>query len=97
MSRTLRKKIKLKMNDAVFIEWEDSYGCSDSWQDISSVGSPESMICRSMGWVGRKSERFIVIIPHVAKIQILGINQGCGDMTIPIASIIRVKRLPVSD
>jgi hypothetical protein len=84
---------RLKVGDPVLIEWEDSYGCSPSWEDLPADGKPESMICRSLGWVVRKSKRCVVIVPHVAENEKLGARQGCGDMTIPNAAIVRVVRL----
>ena len=88
---------KLQVGKAVFIEWEDSYGCSSNWEDLPLDGIPEAMVCRSVGWILRKSNRFVVLVPHRAKNEVLGIDQGCGDMTIPIAAILTVKNLPVSD
>ena len=58
-------------------------------------GEPETMICRSLGWVARFSRRSVVIVPHVGRNERMGVEQGCGDMTIPIAAIVRVKKIKV--
>jgi len=83
----------MKEGDITFIEWEDSYGCSARWEDILHEGEPEALICKSVGWVTRKSKRFIVIVPHMAENGYLGVKQGCGDMAIPVAAIFRLKVL----
>ena len=85
--------VKLKIGESVFVEWEDSYGCSPSWQNMPDGGEPETMLCRSLGWVSRLSKRSVVIVPHVGRNDHMGVNQGCGDMTIPRAAIIRVKKI----
>ncbi len=87
----------LKNGKAYLIEWEDSYGCSSRWEDIATEREPQALLCRSLGWVMRQSKRFIVLIPHLAKNDDLEAHQGCGDMVIPLAAIVRVERLPVSD
>ncbi|MBV9659190.1 MAG: hypothetical protein JO295_13910 [Verrucomicrobia bacterium] len=85
----------MKIGDAVFVEWEDSYGCSSSWQDIPNEGEPQTMLCQSLGWLVRRSRKCVVIVPHLAENERMGIKQGCGDMTIPAASIVRITRLNV--
>ena len=77
------------------MEWEDSYGCSSSWEDLNESDNrePEHMRCRSIGWLVRQSKRNVVIVPHLAENERMGIKQGCGDMTIPTASILSLTRL----
>jgi hypothetical protein len=82
-----------KSGVSVLVVWEDSYGCSRHWEDLSEEGEPSPLLCQSLGWVGRKSKRFVVIIPHRASSADLEVNQGCGDMTIPIAAIRSCKRV----
>jgi hypothetical protein len=83
----------LTLDSLVYLEWEDSNGCSRNWEDLPEVGEPEVAVCKSVGWVFRKSDRVVVIVPHLAQSAKLGINQGCGDMTIPLAAILRVNKL----
>jgi len=85
--------VRFKQGDAVLIEWEDSYGCSSSWQDLPDGGEPETMVCRSLGWVSRLSKRSVVIVPHIGHNERMGVKQGCGDMTIPIAAIVRARKI----
>jgi hypothetical protein len=75
------------------VEWEDSYGCSSSWQDIVPNAEPRGMICWTLGWLVRRSEKFLLLVPHIAKNDDLHIEQGCGDMAIPLAAIIRCERI----
>jgi len=82
-----------KVHDLVLCEWEDSYGCSQNWQAIEADGEPQLMTCKSVGWVIRKNRRCIVIVPHLSLNTELAEQQGCGDMTIPTASIVRIKRI----
>jgi hypothetical protein len=56
-------------------------------------GEPETMLCRSLGWVSRLSKRSVVIVPHIGRNARMGVKQGCGDMTIPIAAIVRVRTI----
>jgi hypothetical protein len=78
-----------------FIEWEDSYGCSSDWQEIHPEGEPQLMICHSFGWVIRQNKKCVVIVPHLSQNIHAAPQQGCGDMTIPRASIRRMTRLAI--
>jgi len=83
----------VKKPQPVFVEWEDSYGCSTEWESIDDV-HPEGMRCASLGWLVYRDKKSTVIVPHIAKAgNGTQIRQGCGDMTIPTASITRLKRL----
>jgi hypothetical protein len=87
----MKLQAQLKIGCPVYIEWEDSYGCSSSWEHFpDSADRPQTMICRTLGWVVRKTRRAVVIVPHTAQNSRLGVEQGCGDMTIPIAAIRKV-------
>lgn len=89
----MRFSKSLTAGAAVFIEWEDSYGCSSDWQNLPVGGTSETMICRSVGWILRRSRRNVTIVPHMAQNERLGVDQGCGDMVIPLAAIVRVVQL----
>jgi hypothetical protein len=80
----------------VFVEWQDSYGCSSNWQEINPDGEPQMMLCHSVGWIVRKSKKCVVIVPHMSQNEDLAKQQGCGDMTIPTASIVRMIPLRFS-
>ena len=47
------------------------------------------MICQSVGWLLHDGEDCKVVVPHVAQ----QAEQGCGDMTIPTASVRRIVDL----
>lgn len=76
----------------VYVEWVDSYGCSAVWQALA-VDRPEPMLCRSVGWLVHDGKDCKVVVPHVAR----GMEtpQGCGDMTIPTAAIVKLADLVV--
>lgn len=78
----------------VLIEWVDCYGCSTSWQELDDDCDPKVMICRSVGWLFRDGPDCKVIVPHIAD-GLDGVEQGCGDMTIPTCSIRSICDLPV--
>jgi len=79
----------------VLVEWEDSYGCASNWEDIPQEGEPSAMLCHSIGWITSKSKRVIVLVPHIAQNKDLEIRQGCGDMTIPLVAVRKIKRLKI--
>ena len=79
----------------VFIEWEDSYGCSSNWQEINPEGEPEIMLCHSVGWIIRKTRKCVVVVPHLSQNTEIAKQQGCGDMTIPTACIVRMIPLHI--
>ena len=76
----------------VYVEWEDSYGCSPRWQEIAADVQPRVLICRSVGWIIRRTKRCIVIVPHMTTGDVAE-PQACGDMTIPTAAIVKIAPL----
>lgn len=81
------------VGDLVICEWEDSSGCSSSWQFVEPDVEPELMTCKSVGWLLRKNKKCIVVVPHLSTNTVIAGQQGCGDMTIPTAAIRSIKRL----
>lgn len=79
----------------VLIEWEDSLGCSTSWEKTADC-RPQVLICRSVGWLLHDGEDCKTVVPHLSKAQESVPQQGCGDMTIPTRAIIRMADLVVS-
>lgn len=84
-----------QVGEAVLIEWEDSYGCSSAWQEIPEDCKPDTMTCRSLGWIIARTKRHVVLVPHLAVNGDPSRRQGCGDMTIPTASILSITRIPL--
>lgn len=75
------------------IEWEDSFGCSSSWADLSTE-HPTPLRCRSVGWIVHQDAHCVVIVPHVTDHHDgVASRQGCGDMTIPARAVVRVVTL----
>jgi hypothetical protein len=77
----------------VLVEWIDSFGCSNSWETISDDLKPEIPICKSVGWLAYDGEDCKVVVPHLAEATKASKKQGCGEMTIPSQSILRVVDL----
>ncbi len=82
------------MNQTPFlIEWVDSYGCSPRWESVEDI-EPRPLVCRSIGWIAHQSKKSVVIVPHLTCPERDGTKQqGCGDMTIPTACIVRMTPL----
>jgi len=78
----------------VIIEWLDSFGCSSSWQPLD-ISTPKPMRVKSVGWLAYDGKDCKVVIPHLSSEAPPGetIRQGCGDMTIPTRSILKVTTL----
>ena len=77
----------------VMIEWVDSFGCSSTWEDLNEDSQPELIPCRSVGWLFHDGPDCKVLVPHVAPVPGGKKQQGCGDMTIPIQSILHMVDL----
>ena len=78
----------------VLIDWEDSFGCAPTWETLNSI-KPETLVCRSVGWLLHDGKDCKVIVPHIAPSGASsGEAQGCGDMTIPVKAIVCIKDLP---
>lgn len=80
----------------VLIEWVDSHVAIGGWKLLEGF-SPQAPVCRSVGWLVRDDEHSKVVVPHVIEEQSQGDVplQGCGDMTIPAAAVVRMVELRV--
>ena len=77
----------------VLIEWLDSYGCSPHWQTLEDCHA-KPLVCRSVGWLLQDDADCKVIVPHLSESSNAPVPpQGCGDMTIPLAAILRISAL----
>jgi hypothetical protein len=82
----------------VYIEWEDSYGCSSEWTDIRECNVPEQR-CVSVGFLIHADKQRVVVVPHLSLPRDDGDDcgdprqDGCGDMTIPRSAIRRIRTL----
>jgi hypothetical protein len=78
----------------VLIEWLDSFGCSSNWTEIDKSEPPKPLVCRSVGWLLHDGKDCKVVIPHISDVEHKNAaHQGCGDMTIPTKSIVRISSL----
>jgi hypothetical protein len=77
----------------VLIDWLDSYGCSPRWEGLKD-GGPPLLHCRSVGWLTRDGKDAKTIVPHLSDPAYkTNSPQGCGDITIPAGSIVRMYTL----
>ena len=78
----------------VLVEWVDSHS-GRGWKDLTELDSiTEALFCKSVGWLRMKTKDIITIVPHIAGEQSTElVLQGCGDMTIPRKSILKIVRL----
>jgi hypothetical protein len=80
--------------DLVLIEWEDSHGVSSDWEYLSN-SNPYVLVCKSVGWLIHSDKHCKVIVPHLTDSD-RAKQQGCGDMTIPAAAVLRMVKLKES-
>jgi hypothetical protein len=80
----------------VLIEWVDSHVAIGGWKLLEGF-SPQAPVCRSVGWLARDDEHSKVVVPHVIDEQGDVPLQGCGDMTIPTAAVVRMIDLRTPD
>ncbi len=77
----------------MLIEWLDSYGCSVNWQDLAECQA-KPLLCRSVGWLAYDGDDCKVIVPHITHSTDNGVTaQGCGDMTIPTRTVLKIADL----
>ncbi len=77
----------------VRILWLDSYGCSPDWRDLKTVVATD-LHCESVGWLLHDGDECKVIVPHLTNPhEAISDQQGCGDMTIPVPSILKITEL----
>jgi hypothetical protein len=83
------------MKDLYLIKWLDAYSNTDtSWIPNSSMKEPGSVVCLSVGWIGKENKKYITIIPHLCNVK--GVEEDkyfCGEMTIPKGCIIKKVKL----
>jgi len=79
----------------IFVEWHDAFGVSSDWQEITDVvKETKPLLVRSVGWEIHRDDSCLVIVPHLSDVGHDRTNQqGCGDMTIPVACIVREQEI----
>ena len=80
----------------VMVKWVDSYGCGSDWEQTRDINA-EPHYCYSIGWVLEETSDVIVIAPHLspAREEVGAEESACGDMTIPMRSVINVTEIGV--
>lgn len=78
----------------VKIEWIDSYGAGSSWQELDDIKDIQHT-CISIGYLALDGDKVKVIVPHISpeNKEIDSALQGCGDMAIPVKSILKITEL----
>lgn len=70
------------------IEWDDACSHHESgWRDIQEVNALTPSAGRSVGWIVKESERFIVLAAHFCE------GDADGDICIPRGCITRIVDL----
>jgi hypothetical protein len=81
-----RKQGKSKSLRRVEIEWWDSAGLDSKWESRRST-RVKPMACVSVGYIVRKTKRYLEVAPHLTK------YQKAGHFAIPRAAIRRMRKV----
>lgn len=78
----------------VLVEWLDAHS-GRGWQTAEQLDrAAEPLRCLSVGWLLRATADCLVIVPHISGAADKGqMLTGCGDLTIPRATITKVRTL----
>lgn len=78
----------------VLVEWVDAHS-GRGWQTMEELkNAAEPLYCRSVGWIVLENADCMVVVPHVSG-ERNGTTAltGCGDLTIPNKSIVKLTVL----
>ena len=50
----------------MLVEWLDSRGCSDSWEDVKDL-KVRVLLCRTVGWLVKEDKAGLILAPSVAE------------------------------
>ena len=88
----------------VYVEWEDSLGCSAGWYHMDTMAAGEAadtdvmpLMARSVGWIFRESGSSLVLLPHLIDETEQASMQGMGGVTIPRSAIRKMVVLKIPD
>jgi hypothetical protein len=74
----------------VLVEWIDAFGCASEWAELTDI-PPDTLRCRSVGWLLHDTPECKVIVPHLSDPRHESAKpQGCGDMTIPTQAVLKI-------
>lgn len=88
-----------KLLKLVYVEWEDSLGCSAGWSFINETGADSDvrpLIARSVGFLGAESDSSVMLLPHIIEETEDRTMQGMGAVTIPRSAIRRIVTLKIT-
>jgi len=77
----------------VLIEWEDSVQPSSDWRFLAQIGEQEAVICRSVGWLIKDTNRVKVLAPNFGGLQDATQLQVSGQIVIPASAVRKTVRL----
>jgi len=91
----MKLNAKRLINKLVYVQWVDSYGCSPRWEPADNV-KPTLLTCESVGWLMYADGSVLLVVPHLTGSPQAGIEkQGCGDMSIPAACVLKLAPIRV--
>lgn len=76
----------------VLVEWEDSARPIPDWQWIEDYSLPETILCRSVGYLIADTDKAIALAPNLGDITQERV-QACGIIRIPRRAIIRMSEI----
>jgi len=77
----------------VLVKWVDSTIRIGGWHEVSKKGI-RAVCHRSVGWISAKTKDSITLIPHLSeKNHPSAMFQCWGEITIPKAAIVKMKKL----
>lgn len=72
----------------VLVNWRDAAGGNRSgWRTLESMKGDGLHACQSVGFLLRRTDEFITVVPHVS------LDQGDGEISIPAAWVTSVVEL----
>lgn len=81
----------------VLVTWIDSFNCTSSWNSAEpSETQKRQMVCKSVGWLTHHGEETLVVAPHMTTPFEGETGQSCGEMSIPVCSLLSVTDLVVT-
>lgn len=80
----------------VSIEWKDAMTIKDNWHSLEKEIS-EPATCMSVGYLVGDNDKVKILYAHIALEDNWSQESGKGNMIIPTASIVSIKKLVVQD
>lgn len=78
----------------VYVEWLDAARAPSGWEVLDNVSAAPS-VCKSAGWLIYRDKHCLRIAPHLVEESEHSARQSCGDMTIPVRAVVKIKTLRV--